>query len=125
MTMAALRVIILLALTTIVLSANLHAQNNSSYLLAREYQKNEDYLMAYKCLLIYKYTNLNLLQKPSNSAILNKLDATIQSFENWLALRLILSSATRKKVSGYTDHQLDSLYRKKLPPINIGYPKRK
>ena len=81
--------------------------------------------MAYKCLLIYKYTNLKLLQKPSNRTILNKLDATIQSFERWLSLRLILSSATRKKVSGYTDNQLDSLYRKKLPPINIGYPKQK
>jgi hypothetical protein len=99
-------------------------QDDTEYKIAKRYQDNENYLLAYKHLLLFRCANLQYLQRPSNKSQLEQLDNYIEEFEVYLGQRLILSPLVLRKIRGYTDHQLDSAFRDrgksiKLKDINI------
>ena len=47
---------------------------SSSYVLAKQYFNNKDFMSAYKYLLMYKYSNYDKLVKPENSGALDTLN---------------------------------------------------
>jgi hypothetical protein len=81
----------------------------SSYNIARQYQKDKNFLLSYKYLIIFKYVNLERLQKSVNQNALIQLDNQIGQLENYLSEKEALIDI--KNARGFTDHQLDSLFK--------------
>jgi hypothetical protein len=60
------------------------ATDYSSYEIAKLYNKKRNYVLCYKYLLIFKYSNLTKLQQSSNNIELLKLEGMISQMEGLL-----------------------------------------
>lgn len=78
----------------------------SSYEIAKKYQRDNNILMVYKHLIIFKYANINLLNKQENRESLKALDSQIRKVEDYL--QQDARWAITKKNYGFTNAQLDS-----------------
>ncbi len=87
--------------------------------MAREYQANHNYLLAYKYLVIYRWVNDRLFEKPVNRDSREKLEATIGVFEDCLNQRIVLSPKEIIKMKGFSNQQLDSVCRDVMKSIRI------
>ncbi len=87
----------------------------SSFEIAKKYQRDNNMLMAYKHLIIFKYTNINLLNRQENFNALKMLDAQIRQVEDYLQqdARWYVS----KKSYGFSNAQLDSVLKEQRKNI--------
>jgi hypothetical protein len=76
----------------------------TSYNIARQYQKDRNMLFAYKYLIIFKYSNLDILKKTSNYDALVQIDNQIAQLEKY-----INAVEYRSTSRGFTPDQLDSI----------------
>lgn len=84
------------------------AQDYSGYEIAKKYNKEHNYLLTYKYLVIFKTTNLGRLNKSENAESLRALDAQISKLEDLLSQNI--NWYQLKKVRGWSDIVLlDSL----------------
>jgi len=100
-----LSLITLSAIVVLVLccpSAN--AQDYSAYNIAKTHLGERNYLLAYKFMLIFKYSNLDRLQKKENAAALNSIDNQISVLEDYLSSNV--SWYVIKQSKGWTDQQI-------------------
>ena len=81
----------------------------SSLELAKVYQKEKNYVFAYKHLLIFKFTNLERLMKPQNKSVLVTLDKNIEEFEQ--LLKQNISWYDIKRSRGFSDKAMDSTFK--------------
>jgi hypothetical protein len=95
------------------------AQDYSSYEIAKKFQREHNYVMTYRYLLIFKYSNLDLLQKPANKNTLMALEAKISEFEDFLSQAIALSTIDLTKIRGFSDHQIDSARNTRMRVIPI------
>jgi hypothetical protein len=101
------------------ISTSLFGQDQLEYDFARECARNHNYLLAYKHLIIYKYTNLRYFEAPANAGSLRQVDGYIASYEEYLGRQVMLSPTERSKVKGYTPGKADSLPPAALGPVKL------
>ena len=78
----------------------------SSYDISKTYFKDKNYLFAYKYLIIFKFTNLQLLTQSVNKDALSQLDRQIGQMEDYI--RQNVGWIDLKRARGFSDHQVDS-----------------
>src|ERR1700723_654264 len=82
------------------------AVDYSNYNLAKDYIKQNNFILGYKNLLIFKYTNLARLNRPENAGALNKVNKQLEDIEDYLSQNYSWYSV--KKARGWSDEKLDS-----------------
>jgi hypothetical protein len=95
------------------------AQDYSSYDIALKYQNDENYIMAYKHLLIFEYSNYAMLHQAANSKSLRQLEKQISEYEEFLKESVSNCSLSIKSFRGFTDGQIDSLFSRRRKPLII------
>ncbi|MFB9844013.1 hypothetical protein [Mucilaginibacter ginsenosidivorans] len=91
--------------------------------MARQCIKQNNYVLAYKYLIIFKYSNLQRLQTKENSENLTKLEKQINEIEAYLLENY--SWVDEIKIRGFKDAQIDStlqalrVHHKKIAVQNI------
>ena len=78
----------------------------SNYNIAKDYIKQNSFILGFKNLLIFKYTNLNRLNKPENANALNRINKQIEDVEDYLSQNY--SWYDIKKSRGWSDEKLDA-----------------
>ena len=106
----------------LVIGFSARGQDYSAYRIAKSNYNEHNYLLAYKYLIIFKFTNIDRLNKPDNGATLKALDKEIGDLENLLSQNMNWYSI--KSARGWSDKSLaDSLKNAysglKLPEIKI------
>jgi hypothetical protein len=87
-------------------SASCQSPDYSSYEIAKKYKKDNNFVLAYKHLLIFKFSNIERFNKPENSNALNQVDTQIKQIEEYLSQNYAWYDI--KKSRGFSDKQLDS-----------------
>lgn len=88
------------------ISAFSQTPDYSSYEISKKYKKDNNFILAYKHLLIFKFSNIERLNKPENAEALKKLDLQIKELEEHLMQNYAWYDI--KKSRGFSDKQLDS-----------------
>lgn len=89
----------------------------SSYERAQTYHKNKQYVLAYKYLIIFKYTNLGKLSRPENKDALEQLDSEITDMETYLSQCTVLIRLSRAR--GFTPAEVDSAITQNVGGIKL------
>ena len=111
--------IYLLCLVIAFTSTAVLAQDYSSYEIAKMYQKDKDYVLSYKHLLIFEYTNYAILHKSVNNELLRQLEKEISDFESYLKQNETDCSIDIKKYRGFSDDQVDSAFQNRKRPKKL------
>lgn len=101
--------ILLVLVTSLLFSKNALSQDAvdySNYGIAKDYIKHNSFILGYKNLLIFKYTNLTRLNKPENVNALSRINKQIEDVEDYLSQNY--SWYDIKKSRGWSDVKLDS-----------------
>lgn len=113
-----IRVFIMLFLG-LAFSYNLFSQTTdySSYEIAKKYRKENNFVLAYKHLIIFKFSNIDKLNEPKNAETLTKLEKQISEVEDYLKQNIAWYEI--KKSRGFSDKKLDSLFKNQATEIQL------
>ncbi|BAU53264.1 hypothetical protein [Mucilaginibacter gotjawali] len=85
--------------------------------MARQAVNDKNYILAYKYLIIFKYTNLQRLKSNENTDCLAKLNNQIDQIEEYLLQNYSLLDV--KKIRGFSETQIDSTFKARSQKIII------